>query len=89
MFIPLFSLVGPPLVMKAVFATGAVAAGTTGAFVLEISAVAAFLAIALPCALAIQPLQMELDVASLEPEFQSKCNADGTPLKFVYASKGL
>jgi len=88
-FIPLCSLIGPPLVMKAIFATGAVTAGSALAITLEVGAVAAFLAIALPLALAIQPLQMELDVASLEPELQGRTKADGTPIQFVYASKGL
>jgi len=88
-FIPLFSLCGPPLIMKAVFATGAVAAGSGAAMVLEVGAVAAMLAVGLPFALALQPLQMELDVASLEPEFQSLTNADGSPLTHVYASKGM
>ena len=36
MFIPFFSLIGPPLIMKAVYATGAVAAGTSVALVLEV-----------------------------------------------------
>ena len=72
-----------------VFATGAVAAGTTAAFALEVGAVTAMLAVGLPFALALQPLKMELDVSSLEPEFQSLTKADGTPIKHVYASKGL
>ena len=37
-FIPLFSLCAPPLIMQGVFATGAIAAGTTVAAVLEASA---------------------------------------------------
>ena len=89
MFIPLFSLCGPPLMMKAAFATGAVAAGSTVAFVLEVGAVAAMLSLGLPFALALQPLQMELPVASLEPEFQKLKGPDGKPLVNVYASKGL
>ena len=88
-FIPIFSLCGPPLIMKAVFATGAVAAGTGLAAVLEVSAVAAMLAVGLPFALAIQPLQMELAVSSLEPEFQSLKTKDGKPITHVYASKGM
>ena len=34
-------------------------------------------------------LQMELDVTSLEPEFQGKKTKDGQPITHVYASKGL
>ena len=41
------------------------------------------MSIGLPAALALQPLQMELDVKSLEPEFQK------LGVKHVYASKGL
>ena len=89
MFIPLFSLIGPPLIMKAVFATGAVTAGSVVALGMEVSAVAAMLALGLPFALALQPLQMELDVTSLEPEFQAMRNADGSRLTHVYASKGM
>lgn len=47
------------------------------------------LALGLPLALALQPLQMELDVATLEPHFQGLTTADGAPLKYVYASKGM
>ena len=57
--------------------------------VLEVGAVAAMLAVGLPFALALQPLQMELDVTSLEPEFHSLTAADGSPIKYVYASKGM
>ena len=89
MFIPFFSLCGPPLIMKAVYATGAVAAGSAAAIALEVGAVTAMLALGLPIALALQPLQMELDVASLEPEFHGLTNADGSALRHVYASKGL
>jgi len=89
MFIPLFSLIGPPLIMKAVYATGAVAAGTSLALGMEVGAVACMLALGLPLALALQPLQMELDVATLEPHFQGLTTADGAPLKYVYASKGM
>jgi len=89
MFIPFCSLVGPPVMMKAVYATGMVAAGGAVAMVLEVGAVAAMLAFGLPIALAIQPLQMELDVSKLEPNFQSLTNKDGSPMKHVYASKGL
>ena len=89
MVIPFFSLCGPPLIMKVVFATGAVASGTAAAMALEVTAVAAMLAFGLPIALAMQPLQMELDVTSLEPEFHTLRLKDGAPVKAVYASKGL
>mmetsp|Transcript_11146 Transcript_11146/g.22575 ORF Transcript_11146/g.22575 Transcript_11146/m.22575 type:complete len:352 (+) Transcript_11146:33-1088(+) len=89
MFIPLFSLIGPPLMMKGVYATGAVVAGSAMAMALEVGAVAAMLALGLPFALALQPLQMELDVDRLEPEFRGLTTADGAPLRHVYASKGM
>ena len=89
MFLPVFSLLVPPMVMKAAFATGAIAAGSVVATVLELGAVCAGLAVGLPAALALQPLQMELEVAALEPEFQAMRCKDGSPLKHVYASKGL
>jgi len=88
-FIPMFSLIGPPLLMKGIYATGAVAAGTIVAATLEVGAVAAMLAVGLPFALALQPLQIELDVSYLEPEFQGLTTKDGAPVKHVYASKGM
>ena len=45
--------------------------------------------VALFGALALQPLQMEIDVASLEEEFQNKKDSKDKPLTHVYASKGL
>jgi len=89
MFIPLFSLIGPPLIMKVVYATGAVVAGSAAALTLEVGAVAAMLALGLPLALALQPLQMELDVETLEPHFKGLTTSDGAPLRHVYASKGM
>ena len=82
-FLPIFPLVIPPVVMKAVMATGAVAAGGTAAMIIELVTITACMSIGLPAALALQPLQMELDVKSLEPEFQK------LGVKHVYASKGL
>jgi tricarboxylate carrier len=89
MFIPLISLVGPPLFMKGVYATGVLAAGGAAAMAVEVGAVAVALAFGLPIALSIQPLQMELDVTSLEPQFHALQHKDGSPIRQVYASKGL
>ena len=69
-FLPIFSLLIPPVLMKAVLATGAVAAGGAAAIAIEVVTIAACMSIGLPAALALQPLQMELDVTSLESEFQ-------------------
>ena len=55
----------------------------------QVSAVAAMLAVGLPFALALQPLQMEIDVTSLEHEFHHVKTKDGTPVTYVYASKGM
>ena len=82
-FLPIFPLVIPTVVMKAILATGAVAAGGGAAIVLEIITITLSMSVGLPCALALQPLQMSLDVKSLEPEFQS------LGLTHVYASKGM
>lgn len=89
MFLPIFPLVIPTVVMKGIFATGAIAAGGPVAIVAELGAIAGCLTIGLPAALALQPLEMELDVGSLEGSFQGLKQADGTPITHVYASKGM
>ena len=89
MFLPIFPLVIPPLVMKAACGVGVVAAGSTVAMLLELLTITGCMSVGLPAALALQPLQMELDVSSLEPEFQNKTDKRGAPIKHVYASKGL
>lgn len=43
----------------------------------------------LPVALSILPTKMEIDVGSLEPEFQNLKDSSGNPIKKVYANKGL
>jgi len=43
----------------------------------------------LPVALSILPTTMEMDVKSLEPEFQNLKNAKGEPISKVFANKGL
>mmetsp|Transcript_11666 Transcript_11666/g.37353 ORF Transcript_11666/g.37353 Transcript_11666/m.37353 type:complete len:372 (+) Transcript_11666:49-1164(+) len=89
MFLPVLSLLFPPAAMRAVYATGLVSAGTAAAIAIEVAAVGVGLAVGLPAALALQPLQMELDVGSLEPQFQGLKRADGSPCTHVYASKGM
>jgi len=88
-FLPIFPLVIPPVVMKIVLATGAVAAGGMGAIFVELCTITASMSVGLPAALALQPLRMELDVSSLEPEFQGLKDKAGKPLTHVYASKGM
>lgn len=89
MFLPIFPLLIPTVVMKAVLATGAVVAGGGAAIAIELATITACMSIGLPAALALQPLQMELDVSSLEPQFQSMKDKSGQPIKYVYASKGM
>lgn len=88
-FLPIFPLLIPPVFMKVVLATGAVAAGGAAAIAIEVVTIAACMSIGLPAALALQPLQMELDVSSLESEFQGLKGQDGKPITHVYASKGM
>lgn len=83
MFLPIFPLVIPPVVMQGFLATGAVAAGSAAAVALELVTITISMSVGLPCALALLPLQMSLDVKQLEPEFQK------LGLTHVYASKGL
>ena len=82
-FLPIFPLVIPPVVMQGFLATGAVAAGSAAAVALELVTITISMSVGLPCALALLPLQMSLDVKQLEPEFQK------LGLTHVYASKGL
>lgn len=89
MFLPIFPLVIPPLVMKGAAAAGLVAAGSTAAMLLELATITLCMSVGLPAALALQPTQMELDVSGLEPEFQGLKTAGGEPVLHVYASKGL
>ena len=44
---------------------------------------------ALPLAIAVFPQEMKLPVGGLEPEFQGLKDAEGKPIDFVYANKGL
>ena len=89
MFLPIFPLVIPPLVLQGAMAAGVVAAGGTAAMLLELGTITVSMSIGLPAALALQPLQMELDVSSLEPEFQQLRSKDGAKVTHVYASKGM
>ena len=89
MFLPIFPLVIPPVVMQGAMGVGLIAAGSTMAMLLELGTITLCMSIGLPAALALQPLQMELDVSSLEPEFQNLKDSKGAPIKHVYASKGL
>mmetsp|Transcript_6213 Transcript_6213/g.10317 ORF Transcript_6213/g.10317 Transcript_6213/m.10317 type:complete len:158 (+) Transcript_6213:1-474(+) len=89
MFLPIFPLLIPPVVMKIVGAAGLVAPKTPLSVAVELATITACLSVGLPCALALQPQRMELDVASLEPNFQRLKAADGAPVRTLFASKGL
>jgi len=89
MFLPIFPLLIPPVVMRGVLATGVVVAGGGAAIAIELATITLCMSVGLPAALALQPLQMELDVSSLEAEFQSLTGKDGKPITHVYASKGM
>ena len=89
MFLPIFPLVIPPLVLQGAMGAGVVAAGGTAAMLLELGTITVSMSIGLPAALALQPLQMELDVSSLEPEFQQLRSKAGAKVTHVYASKGM
>lgn len=88
-FLPIFPLVIPPILMKIVTGSGAIAAGSSPALILELVVITACMSVGLPAALALQPLKMELDVAGLEPEFQGLKTNAGNPIKQVFASKGM
>merc|ERR1711862_76119 len=80
---PIPILLVPPVIMQMLPVTGTVA------MITELGVIISCLAVALPCALAILPQDMELDVASLEPEFQNLKDASGKAITRVVANKGL
>lgn len=81
--LPIPVLLVPPVIMSMLPLTGAVATVT------EIAVICGCLSIGLPCALAILPQDMELDVASLEPEFQGLKDKEGKPITKAIVNKGL
>ncbi len=84
MFLPVAPMLLPPLIMKALN----MRPGNPALFV-ELSIIALCMGLALPCALALLPEEMELDVNDLEKEFQNLKDSDGKQIKFLYAEKGL
>ena len=84
MFLPVAPMLLPPLIMKALN----MRPGNPALFV-ELSIIALCMGLALPCALALLPEEMELDVNDLEKEFQTLKDGDGKQIKYLYAEKGL
>lgn len=78
-FLPVFPLLIPPVMMKVL----------PGGKVVELGIITAAIALGLPCALAILPTTMQIDAASLEPEFRGRVDGSGCPVTKVLASKGL
>ena len=86
MFLPIFPLLIPPVVMKALKGAGVKG---RAAMVAEVSVIALSLALGLPAALAILPQRMTLPVDSLEPQFSGRTLSNGQPVTEVFANKGL
>ena len=90
MFLPIFPLLIPPTVMKALRASRVVGKGGPAAMAAEVAIITLCMAIGLPCALAILPQRMVLPVESLEAEFTGRVlESTGKPVTEVYANKGL
>ena len=89
MFLPIIPLLLPTISMNALTSANVIVAGSPTGIAVNIVIITLAMSIALPCALAILPETMELDVSSLEPEFQDRLDTQGQPIKVVFASKGL
>jgi len=84
-FLPIFPLLIPPTVMALMPLTP----GTMPHNLASLGVITVCLATALPMALALEPGQMEMDATSLEEEFWDLKDAQGNPVKVLYASKGM
>lgn len=89
MFLPVFPLLLPPLMMQ--FAKQRIGAmgNKRVAFIAEVAAITGCIAVGLPCAIAIFPQEIAINTASLEPEFQNLTDSSGRPINEVFANKGL
>jgi len=85
-FLPIAPMVLPVIAMKALSPLLTTKPATV---VAELLLITACLGGMLPVALAILPQRMEIDVKSLEPEYQNLKDAKGEPVTKVYANKGL
>lgn len=87
-FLPIFPLLFPPMIMTAVKKSGVIRAGGP-LIAAEVTTIALCLSIGLPCALALQPQKMSLDVNDLEERFHGVDPKTGLQRTIVYANKGL
>ena len=83
--LPLPILVLPPIMIKALPKS----ASPRIKMAAELVAITLCLIVALPATIALFPQRLELDVDSLEVEFQKLLDADGKPITKVYSNKGL
>jgi tricarboxylate carrier len=83
-FLPVAPMVLPILGMKLINPPAGAAA-----VVVELVLITACISGMLPVALSILPTTMEMNVNSLEPEFQNLKDSQGKPITTVYANKGL
>lgn len=81
--LPIPVLLVPPLVMSLLPVSGALAVLAEGLVIIVC------MGVALPCALAMLPQEMEIPVSSLEPKFQKLVDSAGKPILSVFANKGL
>ena len=88
MFLPIFPLLFPPMIMTAVKKSGVVRAGAP-LIAVEVLTISLCLGIGLPAALALQPQKMTLDVKDLEERFRGMDPKTGLPREVVFANKGL
>ena len=89
MFLPVFPLLFPPMIMQAIKKSNMIRAGGP-LIAAEVLTITFFMGIGLPCALAIQPQKMVLDVNDLEEHFRLALDPKtGKPREVVYANKGL
>jgi sideroflexin-5 len=88
MFLPVFPLLFPPMVMTGIRKSGLIRAGGP-LIAAEVLTITFFMGVGLPCALALQPQKMVLDVNDLEERFRGIDPKTGKPRDVVYANKGL
>ena len=89
--LPVALLIIPPVTLVAMrrLFTGLMA-NRAAALTIEIGVILGCLQQALPLALALAPVTLELDVADLEPEFRGLVDkTTGRPVEKVFANKGL
>ena len=84
LFLPVAPMLLPPVIMKMLNMSSG-----RKKLAVEIGIIAMCMGLALPCALALLPEEMEIDVNELEEEFQNLKDKDGKKIKFLYAEKGL